>query len=46
MELSGRTLIGAELGEELDVTDDGGRKPPSYRAMLGSPPDPNHAVVR
>lgn len=46
MELSGRTLIGAELGEDLGVTDEGGRKPPSYRAMLGSPPEPNPAVVR
>lgn len=46
MELSGRTLIGAELGEELGVTDEGGRRPPSYRAMLGSPPEPNPAVVR
>jgi len=46
MELSGRTLIGAELGEELGVTDENGRKPPSYRAMLGAPPEPNPAVVR
>ena len=46
MELSGRTLIGAELGEELGVTDKGGRKPPSYRTMLGAPPEPNPAVVR
>ncbi len=46
MELSGRTLIGAELGEELGITDEGGRKPVSYRAMLGSPPERNDAVVR
>lgn len=29
--LSGRTLIGAELADKYGVTDEGGRRPPSYR---------------
>ncbi|PLK27061.1 SDR family NAD(P)-dependent oxidoreductase [Novosphingobium sp. TH158] len=30
-ERSGQTLIGAELGREYGITDEGGRQPPSYR---------------
>ena len=36
-EMSGRTLITAELAATYGVTEDEGRKPPSYREMLGSP---------
>ncbi|HET8613535.1 MAG TPA: SDR family NAD(P)-dependent oxidoreductase [Sphingomonas sp.] len=46
MSLSGRTLIGAELAERYGVTEAGGRKPPSYRAMLGEPRIPHPAIVR
>jgi len=43
-ELSGQTLIGAEIAEELGVTDRGNQRP-SYREMLGSPPVKNPAAV-
>ena len=42
--LSGRTLIGAEIAKELGVTDRG-KERPSYRDMLGSPPEKNPAAV-
>lgn len=43
-ELSGQTLIGAEIAKELGVTDRG-RDKPSYREMLGSPRPKNPAAV-
>ncbi|MEO6092148.1 MAG: SDR family NAD(P)-dependent oxidoreductase [Novosphingobium sp.] len=43
-EFSGQTLIGAEVAQELDVTDRG-RQPPSYREMLGAPRAKNPAAV-
>lgn len=43
-ELSGQTLIGAEIAKELGVTDRGKEKP-SYREMLGSPRPKNSAAV-
>lgn len=43
-ELSGQTLIGAEIARELGVTDRGKDKP-SYREMLGSPRPKNPAAV-
>lgn len=43
-ELSGQTLIGAEIAKELGVTDRG-RERPSYREMLGSPRPKNPAAV-
>lgn len=43
-DLSGRTLIGAEIAGRYGITDRG-RTPPSHREMLGSPPEPNPAVV-
>lgn len=46
MSVSGRTLIGAELGERLGVLDAGDRQPPSYREMLGEPRAPHPAVIR
>lgn len=36
-QLSGQTLITAELAATYGVTDNEDRKPPSYRDMLGSP---------
>jgi hypothetical protein len=42
--LSGRTLIGAEVAKEFGITDRGVERP-SYREMLGSPNNPNPAVV-
>ena len=43
-ELSGQTLIGAEIAQELGVKDRGSDKP-SYREMLGSPRPKNPAAV-
>lgn len=43
-DLSGQTLIGAEMAKELGVTDRGKDKP-SYREMLGSPRPKNPAAV-
>ncbi len=43
-ELSGQTLIGAEIAKKLGVTDRGKDKP-SYREMLGSPRPKNPAAV-
>jgi NAD(P)-dependent dehydrogenase (short-subunit alcohol dehydrogenase family) len=43
-ELNGSTLIGAEIAKELGVTDRGKEKP-SYREMLGNPPEKNPAAV-
>lgn len=39
MDLSGRALIGAELGERLGVTDADGGTPRSFRDELGGPPE-------
>ncbi|AFM18144.1 dehydrogenase of unknown specificity, short-chain alcohol dehydrogenase like protein [Mycolicibacterium chubuense NBB4] len=44
-ELSGRTVIGAELARRYGLTDDG-RTPPSHRDMLGAPREPSSVVVR
>jgi hypothetical protein len=38
MDLSGRALIGAELGMTLRVTDVDGNQPLSHRYMMGGPP--------
>jgi NAD(P)-dependent dehydrogenase (short-subunit alcohol dehydrogenase family) len=44
--LSGRTLIAAELATRYGITDEGGRRPPSHREMLGSPREPSSVVIR
>lgn len=44
--LSGHTLIGAELAARYDLTDEGGRRPPSHRDALGAPREPGQAIVR
>jgi NAD(P)-dependent dehydrogenase (short-subunit alcohol dehydrogenase family) len=41
MAFSGRTVIGAELGAYLDVTDVDGSRPRSRRHVLGGPPEPH-----
>ncbi len=43
-ELSGQTLIGAEIAKQLGLNDRGIDRP-SYRAMLGSPHSKNPAAV-
>ena len=45
-ELSGQTLIGAELAQRYRLVDAGGKQPPSYREMLGAPRVPHPAIVR
>lgn len=45
-ELSGQTLIGAELGQRYGITDVEGRQPVSHRDMLGAPRTPSDVVVR
>jgi len=44
-ELSGRTLIAAEVAERYLIKDRDDKQPPSYREMLGSPPEPNPAII-
>jgi NAD(P)-dependent dehydrogenase (short-subunit alcohol dehydrogenase family) len=38
MDVSGHTLIGAELAAKYGIEDEGGRRPPSYRDMFGVHP--------
>ena len=45
-ELSGHTVIGAELAQRYGITDEGGHRPPSHRDMMGSPRSPSTVVVR
>ncbi|MFG1934017.1 SDR family NAD(P)-dependent oxidoreductase [Mycobacterium sp. NPDC048908] len=45
-ELSGHTVIGAELALRYGITDEDGRQPPSHREMLGAPREPSSVVVR
>jgi NAD(P)-dependent dehydrogenase (short-subunit alcohol dehydrogenase family) len=45
-ELTGQTLIGAELAQRYGITDEDGRRPSSHREMLGSPRVAHPAVVR
>lgn len=45
-ELSGRTVIGAELATRYGITDEGGRRPPSHREAMGAPRVPSSVVVR
>ena len=44
MAFSGRTVIGAELGAYLDVTDVDGSRPRSRRHVLGGPPEPHPSL--
>lgn len=45
-ELTGHTVIGAELAQRYGITDEDGRQPPSHRQMLGAPHEPSDVVVR
>lgn len=45
-ELSGQTLIGAERAQRYGITDEGGRRPPSHRDVMGAPRIPSTVVVR
>ncbi len=45
MEKSGQTLVTAELADEYNITDEGGKHPPSYRDQLGEPRIPHPARV-
>jgi len=44
-EKSGKVLIGAEAALEYGLKDEGGKQPPSHRAMLGEPAQAHPAVV-
>ncbi|MDY7218883.1 SDR family NAD(P)-dependent oxidoreductase [Denitrificimonas sp. JX-1] len=44
-ELSGHRLISAEIAQRYQITDRDGLQPPSYRKLLGSPPQPNPAKI-
>ncbi len=43
-EISGKVLIGAEIASRYGLKDEG-KEPPSYREMLGSPPEFSQAKV-
>ncbi|MCW2497302.1 SDR family NAD(P)-dependent oxidoreductase [Jatrophihabitans sp.] len=45
MNYSGRVLVAAEVAAELGVTDVAGNRPPSQRALLGSPPQYSDVVI-
>jgi len=45
LRLSGKTLIGAEIASEYEITDRNGKQPPSYRSALGEPRIPHPARV-
>ncbi|BBZ15761.1 SDR family NAD(P)-dependent oxidoreductase [Mycolicibacterium gadium] len=45
-QLSGRTVIGAEIAQRYGLTDQDGRQPPSHRGMMGDPREPSSVVVR
>jgi hypothetical protein len=45
-ELSGHTVIGAELAHRYSITDEDGRQPPSHREMLAAPREPSTVIVR
>ena len=43
MDLSGQTLIGAELAVKYGIQDEGDRQPPSYRDLYGVHPHTQYA---
>ncbi|MFJ4467184.1 SDR family NAD(P)-dependent oxidoreductase [Streptomyces sp. NPDC089424] len=45
MDFSGRTMIGAELGARLGVTDIDGTTPLSQRYRMGGPPEPHASLL-
>ena len=44
-DLSGQTLIGAELAVKYGIKDEGERQPPSYRDLPGVHPHPQFPYV-
>ncbi|MBS0377170.1 MAG: SDR family NAD(P)-dependent oxidoreductase [Proteobacteria bacterium] len=46
MDQSGQTLIAAEAALHYGLKDEGGRQPPSHRALFGGPRIPHPAIVR
>ncbi|MBU6393010.1 MAG: SDR family NAD(P)-dependent oxidoreductase [Sphingomonadales bacterium] len=44
-DLNGKTVITAEMAERYGITEEGGRRPPSWRAMLGDPREPHPAII-
>jgi NAD(P)-dependent dehydrogenase (short-subunit alcohol dehydrogenase family) len=45
-ELSGNTVIGAEIAQRYGITDEDGRQPPSHRDVMGAPREPSSVIVR
>ncbi|MBW8785466.1 MAG: SDR family NAD(P)-dependent oxidoreductase [Novosphingobium sp.] len=45
LELSGQTLIGAEMAVKYGITDEGGRQPPSYRDSHKVAPHQHYPLV-
>ena len=45
MELSGETVIGAEMAVRYGIRDEGGRQPPSFRDLHGVEPMKQYPVV-
>jgi hypothetical protein len=45
MELSGQTVIGAEMAVKYGIKDEGGRQPPSYRETHKVAPHVNYPVI-
>ena len=45
-QLSGQTLISAEVAHRYGITEEDGRAPPSYRQLLGAPRVPHPAKVQ
>jgi NAD(P)-dependent dehydrogenase (short-subunit alcohol dehydrogenase family) len=45
MNLSGQTVIGAELAVQYGIKDEDGRQPPSYRELFGVAPTKQQAHV-
>ena len=45
MEVTGQTLIGAELAVKYGIKDEGGRQPPSYRDLHGVHPNKQYSHV-
>jgi NAD(P)-dependent dehydrogenase (short-subunit alcohol dehydrogenase family) len=45
MDLSGQTLIGAELAVKYGIKDEGDRQPPSYRDLYGVHPQTQYAHI-
>lgn len=44
-DLNGKTVIAAEMAEKYGICEEGGRQPPSWRAMLGDPREPHPAII-